>query len=59
MSAAYQEKETEQSNRETLNKLRNQYNILQRILVEADAKLTIRNDRIAKDAQFHLGRIQA
>ncbi len=58
VAAQYEQKEAIQNNKETLNRMQNQYNILQKMLVDDDAKLVVLNDRKNRDAQFHLGRTQ-
>ena len=59
VAAQYQQKEAKQNNKETLNRMQNQYNTLEKMLIDDDGKLTVLNDRKNRDAQFHLGRTQS
>ena len=59
VAAKYQQKETLQNNQTTLNAMQNQYNDLQRLLVEDDAKLTALKDHKKSDEGFHIGRTQS
>ena len=59
VASVYKQKEADQSNKEMLTDLKNQYNNLQRLLVEDDSKLTVLVDKKNKDAEVHIGRTQA